>query len=100
MATLVQLGPVQDLIRAISSPLGANTKTGPSEACATNRRPGLSMVRPSGPLVPNNEQKRPTFATLPSFISGMRQTALSRVIATNNTFSVGSSTSPFGLPPL
>src|SRR5260370_31762504 len=96
MATLVQLGPAQDLIRAISSPLGANTKTCPSEACATNSRPALSMVIPSGPLAPKVEQKRPTFATLPSFINGMRHTALSRVIAPNTTFSAVAQALPVG----
>src|SRR6266487_1273597 len=70
MATLVQLGPAQDLMRAINSPLGANTNTCPSEACATNSRPALSIVRPSGPLAPKVEQKRPTLETLPSFING------------------------------
>src|SRR6478752_5749909 len=85
MATLVQLGPAQDLMRAIDSPLGANTNTCPSDACATNSRPALSIVSPSGPLAPNVEQKRPTLETLPSFMKGKRQTALSRVIATNNT---------------
>src|SRR5882757_5902093 len=100
MATLVQLGPAQDLIRAINSPLGANTNTCPSEACATNSRPALSIARPSGPLGPKVEQNRPTFETLPSFMKGMRQTALSRVIATNNTASLGSSTSPLGLMPV
>ena len=50
---------------------------------------GLSMVMPSGPLVPNIEQKRPTLETLPSFMNGRRQTALSRVIATNSTASRG-----------
>ena len=34
------------------------------------------------------EQKRPTFETLPSFMNGIRQTALSRVIATNSTVSL------------
>src|SRR6266446_5471319 len=97
IATLVQLGPAQDLTRAISSPFCANTNTCPSDACATNRRPALSIVRPSGPLAPKVEQKRPTLETLPSFIKGKRQTALSRVIATNNTVSVGSSTRPLGL---
>src|SRR6266851_874738 len=77
IATLVQLGPAQDLTRAISSPFCANTNTCPSDACATNRRPALSIVRPSGPLAPKVEQKRPTFETLPSFIKGKRQTALS-----------------------
>src|SRR6267143_954014 len=100
MATLIQLGPAQDLIRAINSPLGANTNTCPSEACATNRRPAWSIVRPSGPLVPKVEQKRPTFEALPSFIKGTHQTALSRVIATNSTVSVGSSTRPLGLIPV
>src|SRR6476660_4015287 len=50
MATLVQLGPAQDLMRAIDSPLGANTNTCPSDACATNSRPALSIVSPSGPI--------------------------------------------------
>ena len=58
------------------------------------------MVRPSGPLAPNVEQKRPTLETLPSFMNGIRHTALSRVIATNSTLSLGSSTSPLGLMPL
>ena len=58
------------------------------------------MVNPSGPLAPNIEQKRPTLETLPSFMNGNRQTALSRVIATNSTVSVGSSTRPFGLMPV
>ena len=58
------------------------------------------MVMPSGPLGPNSEQKRPTFDTLPSFMNGSRHTALSRVIATNSTVSVGSSTRPFGLMPV
>jgi len=40
---------------------------------------------PSGPLGPNIEQNRPTFETLPSLMNGRRQTALSRVIATNST---------------
>src|SRR6478609_11116284 len=100
MATLVQLGPAQDLMRAINSPLGANTNTCPNDACATNKRPALSMVMPSGPLGPNIEQKRPTLETLPSFINGIRQTALSRVIATNSTASAGSSTRPLGLMPV
>src|SRR5437660_11617740 len=100
MATLVQLAPAQDLIRAINSPLGANTNTCPSDACATNSRPALSIVNPSGPLAPNVEQKRPTLETLPSFMKGKRQTALSRVIATNSTVSVGSSTRPMGLMPV
>src|SRR5260370_29181674 len=100
MATLVQVAPAQDLIRAINSPLGANTNTCPSDACATNSRPVLSIVSPSGPLAPNVEQKRPTLETLPSFIKGKRQTALSRVIATNNTVSVRSSTRPLGLTPV
>src|ERR1700682_6387528 len=100
MATLVQVAPAQDLMRAINSPLGANTNTCPSDACATNNRPALSIVRPSGPLVPNVEQKRPTLATPPSFIKGTRQTALSRVIATNSTVSEGSSTRPLGLMPV
>src|SRR6266481_1346595 len=100
MATLVQLDPAQDLMRAINSPLGANTNTCPSEACATNRRPALSIVRPSGPLGPKVEQKRPTFETLPSFLQRMRQTALSRVIATHSTAAAGSSTRPFGLMPV
>jgi hypothetical protein len=30
----------------------------------------LSMVKPSGPLAPNIEQKRPTLETLPSFMNG------------------------------
>jgi len=97
---LVQVEPAQDLMRAISSPFGANTKTWPAEACATNSRPAPSIVIPSGPLGPNIEQKRPTFETLPSFMKGKRQTALSRVIATNSTASWGSSTSPFGLMPV
>src|SRR5260370_6286092 len=100
MVTLVQLAPAQDLTRAINSPLGANTNTCPSDACATNSRPALSIVNPSGPLVPKVEQKRPALETLPSFISGKRHTALSRVIATNSTVSVGSSTRPFGLMPV
>src|SRR5262249_21763843 len=100
IATLVQLAPAQDLMRAINSPLGANTKTWPSEACATNNLPALSMVMPSGPLGPNIEQNRPTFDTLPSFMNGRRQTALSRVIATKSTDSLGSSTRPFGLTPV
>src|SRR6202162_3522720 len=100
MATLVQLGPAQDLIRAINSPLGANTNTCPSDACATNRRPALSIVSPSGRLAPKVEQKRPTLETLPSFMNGKRQTALSRVIATNSMVSVGSSTRPLGLMPV
>ena len=58
------------------------------------------MARPSGPLAPKVEQKRPTLETLPSFMRGKRQTALSRVIATNNTVSVGSSTRPLGLMPV
>src|SRR3954470_24180482 len=87
MATLVQVGPAQDLIRAINSPLGANTNTCPSDACATNSRLAWSIVRPSGPLAPKVEQKRPTFETLRSFIKGrarprcrasLRQTARSQ----------------------
>src|ERR1700712_2444467 len=62
-------------MRAINSPLGANTNTWPSEACATNSRPAWSIVNPSGPLAPKVEQNRPTLETLPSFISGRRQTA-------------------------
>ena len=58
------------------------------------------MVMPSGPLGPNVEQKRPTLETLPSFMNGARQTALSRVIATNSTLSLGSSTRPLGLMPV
>ena len=79
------------------SPFGANTKTCPSEACATNSRPARSMVMPSGPLGPNSEQKRPTFETLPSFMNGRRQTALSRVIATNSTGLVGIEHQPVGV---
>ena len=58
------------------------------------------MVMPSGPLAPKVEQKRPTFDTLPSFMNGARHTALSRVIATNSTVSLGSSTRPLGLMPV
>src|SRR5258708_12211722 len=100
MGKLGEVGRAQDLMREINSALVANTNTCPSEACATNNRPALSIVRPSGPLAPKVEQKRPTLETLPSFIKGKRQTALSRVIATNNTVSVGSSTRPLGLMPV
>jgi hypothetical protein len=45
------------------------------------------MVMPSGPLGPNSEPKRPTLEMLPSFMNGIRHTALSRVMATNSTLS-------------
>src|SRR5260370_16829383 len=99
MVTLVQLAPAQDLTRAINSPLGANTNTCPSDACATNSRPALSIVNPSGPLAPKVEQKRPTLETLPSFMKGKRQTALSRVIATNTPASWDSRPRPLALMP-
>src|SRR3954451_8483968 len=41
----MQAGPVHDLMRAINSPFGANTKTCPSNACATNRRRHSSRLR-------------------------------------------------------
>lgn len=59
----VQVAPAQDLMRAIVSPFGAMTKTWPREACATKSRPFLSIVSPSGPLVPRNKLNRPTFPT-------------------------------------
>jgi hypothetical protein len=62
------------------------------EAYATYRLHVSSMARPSGPLVPNIAQKRPTFAVPPSGNSDTRQIALSRVIATYNTRSAASST--------
>jgi len=60
----------------------------------------MTLTTPACPLGPTIEQKRPTFDTLPSFMNGNRQTALSRVIATNKTVSLGSSTSPLGLMPV
>ena len=72
-----------------------------TERGVRHEQPARSVHRqPSGPLAPKVEQKRPTFETLPSFMNGMRQTALSRVIATNSTVSVGSSTRPLGLMPV
>ena len=57
-----------------------------AERCVRHEQPArVSIVMPSGPLAPKVEQKRPTFETLPSFMNGARQTALSRVIATNST---------------
>src|SRR5258708_5374151 len=73
MATLVQVGPAQDFMRAVNSPLGANTNTCPSGACATNSRPAWAIVKPSGPLAPKVGQKRPTLATLPSLPQSQHQ---------------------------
>ena len=94
------VAPRQERIRASGSPCGESTNTLPSEACATSRLPAASTAMPSGPLVPWKEAKRPTLAVLPSGSSGRRQTALSRVMATNSTSSSGESAKPFGLGPL
>jgi hypothetical protein len=46
----MQAPPAQDLMRAISSPLAANTKTWPSEAWPTNRANANCHSTPSRPL--------------------------------------------------